>query len=238
MRNLKRKCLHFTVVALLCSASTVFAGQTVTMDLTSAGNNVLGGVYVGPYYATIYDGTSTVSTQVICDDWMHDSVVPETWTANVTSLDPLGSGVRWGGTTVGSATLTAQQEYDAVAWLVTQMLNPTACKNSSGDCVGDISYAIWELTDPTDPKGTAFANLTAYGLTTDLANAQNWLNLAVQNDSGNFSGFQIFTPQSGGNPQEFITVPESSAPVLLGADLLGLAALIFLFRRRMVRTQS
>jgi len=253
MRNLIRKYGYLTVAVLLCCAPAALAGQTASMDLTSGGNNVLGNVYVGPYTATI----NGVTTPVICDDWANQSYVPETWTANVANLQPLGSGVLWNGVTVDSQTLNAQQEYDAVAWLITQMLNPPSTCPAGGNCdiVGDISYAIWQLTDPNDSKGTAFGNLSADGLTADLNNAQYWLNQALQNDSaGSYSNFLIYTPISGNPnypimcgsspcanipPQEFIVLtPESPAPILLGADLLGLAALIFLYRRRMVRAQS
>ncbi len=68
--------------------------------------------------------------------------------------------------------------------------------------------------------------------------------------AGPFSHFWIFkgqynyhhrpitgTQHDGDDPQ-VVTAPESPTPVLLGADLSGLATLIFLFRRRTLRRQS
>lgn len=236
IRNLLRRYLYLSVVALLCCVPAALASQTASMDLTGAGNNILGGVYVGPYTATI----NGVSTEVICDDWKDESSIGETWTANVTSLPSagsLGSVVMW----TGTGTVSQQVEYDEVAWLVSQMLNPsTTCKYSGADCVGDISFAIWQLTDPS---ANPFGNLTSGSA--DLENAEWWLSQAESLTSfpaGDFSNFLIYTPTNGGPPQEFIADPvlasESSPGILLGADLLGLAVLIFMFRRRMVQTQS
>ena len=56
----------------------------------------------------------------------------------------------------------------------------------------------------------------------------------------NGAGWSILTPTNGGSgePQEFLVyTPESSAVILFGADMLGLAALAFFFRRRLVQTE-
>lgn len=228
MRSLIRKYGYLTVAVLLFCAAGAFGQNPANMALTGAGNNILGGVYVGPYTANI----NGVSTQVVCDDWADESSIGETWTANVNSLQPLTnpSELKWGNN---------QLTYDQVAWLVTQMFGSPTCKGgvSSCDAVGDISFAIWQLTDPS---ANPFANLSG----NDLTSAEAWLSQAKglnslsDFSSGEFAGYNIYTPTSGGPPQEFITTPESSASVLLGADLLGLFALIFFFRRRMLRAQS
>jgi hypothetical protein len=236
MRNLIRKCWYLTAVALLCFAAGAFAQNTANMALTSAGSNVLNGVFVGPYTATI---GNTTGVQVICDDWADSSYIGETWTAYVNTLQPLSnpSETKWGNN---------QLLYDQAAWLVTKMLSPgTTCPNT-GNCVGDISYALWELTycsvyscpSPTTAH-TPFASLSG----NDLTNAQWWLSQAqgmtlASFTPGEFANFTIYTPLNGGPPQEFLRVPESPAAVLLGVDLLALVGLIVVFRRRMVRAAN
>jgi len=225
MNILLRRCGYVAVASLFLLAPAAFA-TTADMALTSAGSNVLGGVYVGPYTATI----NGVSTQVICDDWADESVVGQKWTAYVNTLSPLSNGAtqtKWGNN---------QLLYDQVAWLVTQILAPPSACPAGGSCdiVGDISFALWQLTDPS---ANPFANLSG----SDLKNAQWWLTQAqsltlAQVGSGQFAGFMIYMPVVNGQTQEFIVrAPESSAALLLGVDLLGLFGLVVVFRRRLAR---
>src|SRR5579862_563376 len=75
------------------------APPTTTFNLTSVGSGAnLAGVYTSPYAGTVTPGGPTIP--VICDDFIDDSYVPETWTAYVTSLSSLTSGttdsfLRW-----------------------------------------------------------------------------------------------------------------------------------------------
>jgi len=226
-------------VALLCLAPGAFAQNSMT--LTGAGSNVLGGVYVGPYTATI----NGVSTQVVCDDWAHDTYIGESWSASVTDFSNL-SGTQ--NTTKWSLTSAQQtQYYEEAAWLMLQMLNPgTACPNSGGDCVGDISFALWSIFDPS-----ALNNLTSGSA--DYKNAVYWLQQAQAAYNNNqlsmslFSNFLVYSPTgnyscSGAScastpPQEFLVLktPELSSTVLLGFDMLGLLGLVALFRKRLLR---
>jgi hypothetical protein len=247
MNILCRRYTYLAVVAFLFFASSVLAQTTASFTLTSPGNNALGGVYVDPYTANI----NGVSTTVICDDWVDESYVGESWTAYVNTLQPLsnGSEVKWGNN---------QPLYDQVAWLSTKLLSSSSCpKGGSCDPAGDISYAIWQLTycsvsanncnAATSVTGTPFANLDS----ADLANAQWWLGQAESQSftSGEFSNFLVYTPDGpatscpGGlsdcpdqPPQEFlvVTTPESSVTILLSADLLGLLGLAVVFRRRLL----
>jgi hypothetical protein len=188
-----------------------------------------------------------VPTQVICDDWQDITAVGGKWTANVNTLSPLTNGKTQ--TVYGNNQLL----YDQVAWLATQMLAPpTKCAvGKSCDVVGDISYALWELTgcsvkaNPTSCEnntklaGSAFANLSG----NDLANAQWWLASVPKTfASAAYSSFDIYTSNNAnhGPPQEFIAdpvvaTPESSAMILFGADMLGLLGLCMVFRRRLLR---
>jgi hypothetical protein len=240
MRNFLRNVWHLIAVALLCLAPSAFAQSSVDMTLTSAGNNVLGGVYVGTYTATI----NGVSTQVICDDWADESYVNESWTAAVTNFSNLSSTLN---TTKWSLTSSQQiQQYQEAAWLVLQMLNTaTACPNKAGNCVGDISYAIWSVFD-----SSALNNLTKGSA--DYNNAVYWWQQAVSAYNNNqlspslFSNFLVYSPTGnyscpGGcastPPQEFLSIKASElpTPILLGVDILGLLGLVIVFRRRLLR---
>jgi len=237
MGNQIRKIGFLAVIVLLfcMTPGAVAQNNTVSMKLTSPGSNVLGGIYVGPYTATI----NGVSTQVICDDFADESWVGDPpWTAYQNTLSPLtdAGGLKWGNN---------QLLYDQVAYLISEMMT-----SSNSATIGDLSYAIWQLTfcsQSTNPTscltsplaGTPFAHLQAWGLTNDLTNAENMLSqIPTSFSPGVYPNFTIYTPISGGPPQEFITVPESPTLVMLGTDLLGLVALIVVMRRRRVHTAS
>jgi hypothetical protein len=135
-----------------------------------------------------------------------------------------------------------QKAYGEVAWLVGQMNNP-----ANAASVSDINRAILEILDPAS---TGFFNrLTNNGLASDKISAKEdspgwWLAQAQEQTytEGQFSHRGSMRPFTGtqreGDSPKVVSTPESPTPILLGADLLGLATLIFLFRRRMLRTQS
>src|SRR5882724_5037887 len=78
--------LGIAAISLLAFGSCAF-GAPVSMQLTSPGNNGLGGVYVAPYYASIDGGTAFA---VICDDYADESWVgAPSWNANVINVASL-----------------------------------------------------------------------------------------------------------------------------------------------------
>ena len=207
------KCWLLTAFAVLCLTSTAFA-NSVSMTLTSAGSTALGGVYVGPYTASV----NGVSTSVICDDFLDDSFVGESWQANVNSFSSL-SFTKW----ASYFPSTYVSLYEQAAWLSMQMMSPT---NASQ--IGDIQYAVWAVFDPA-----ALNNLSG----TDLANAQAWLASAAAQTytTSQFSNLIIYTAIPGtakcpgftcppNSPQEFFAfaVPEGGS--LLAYLLLAGAA--------------
>jgi hypothetical protein len=208
-----------------------------TMTLTGPGQNgTLGGVYIGPYIATI---NNVPNLQVICDDFIDDTYLNESWTANVDTL-PNITGMDFAN--------QGLQKYEQAAWLTLQLLSPpSAC--GGGNCAGDIQYAIWQLFDSTPPAGqhTPFYYLSP----PDLGNAQGWLTQAAAHytDPGiDYSRFSIYTPNqsypitcsghacASTPPQEFILVrtPEPPGLAILGTDLSALGLLVFFLRRRLV----
>lgn len=223
--------------------------STACMDLTSAGSNIMGGVYVGPYTATI-DGTSTA---VICDDFYDDSYLGELWTADVVT----GSAATTSGTAMdghyGSTTvydhLSLTQAYDAVGYLATQMLaatDPTA--------IGEYDFALWSIFDS---GAISYGQASSYNPLTspEVATIDGYLASAVAyaqgpNASADISSFTVYSPDGNYSqtpargpgitpPQEFLVqTPEPAILALLGVDFSGVAALIFLFRRRLQRNRA
>ncbi|MEO8657488.1 MAG: hypothetical protein ABI693_03420 [Bryobacteraceae bacterium] len=213
----------------LCAAVPFAYADTVNMTLTSAGNVVLGGVYVNPYTANI----NGVSSKIICDDFAAETWVNESWSANVTTIDQLG-GTKW-----GSVYADATQRYNASAWLINRLLSAANATE-----LGQVSFAIWGVFTPS-----ALNTLS----TTDRNAAQGLINQAMGNTyaAGTFSNFAIFTPIAGSAtncgggpcaaaPQEFMGIrkvvraDEASSTALLGLNLLALIGFGLLYRRRMV----
>jgi len=202
-------------LALLCLAPCAYASSSLTM--TGAGNNVMGNVYVGPYYATV---NGAANTPVICDDFADDTYIGSSWNYTPNTFSTLGNAL-WGNQT---------QNYEGAAWLTLQMLSLNS-NPANATQVGYLSYAIWSLFDKAALNGLN---------STQLAGVNYWLGMIPSNlTASQFSNFMILTPQGctngpGSCPgQEFIMlVPEggSGAMYLLFAGLSCFAAI--LFRRR------
>ena len=216
MINLTQKWWGVAAVPLLCFAPCAFA-DSPSLTLTGAGNNVMGNVYVGPYYATV---NGVANTPVICDDFVDDSVIGHTWNYTANNFSTLGNAL-WG---------NQLTNYEGAAWLTVQMLQLNGNSNNATQ-VGYLSYAIWSLFD----KG-ALAGLNS----TQLACVNAWLAKIPQNlTPSQFANFIILTPNGctpGNCPgQEFLqmTMPEggSAAMYLLFAGLACFGAMRFRRRR-------
>src|SRR5580704_12909639 len=212
MIKLTQKWWGVVAVALLCFAPSAFANSTLTM--TGAGNNVMDGVYVGPYYATV---NGVANTPVICDDFADESYIGSSWNFTANNFSTLGNAL-WGNQTAN---------YDAAAWLTLQMLSLNG-NPSNATTVGYLSFAIWSLFDKA-----ALSGLTS----TQLAGVDSWLAKIPSNlTPSEFANFVLLTPQGctrgpGSCPgQEFLMqVPEggSSMMYLLLAGFACSAAMLF-----------
>jgi hypothetical protein len=211
------------------------SAESVSMQLTGAGNNVMAGVYVNPYDGTI-DG---VSVKLICDAFSQHSYIGETWTADVTDLSDLSNTLN-----TKNLGLTPEKQtlyYNQAAWLATQLI-ATADKKVAGE----ISFALWSIFD-----SSAMPHLATYS-PGNVAGAQDWVNRAKAQTftPGQFSNVLVYSPNMnypilcGGRPcasippQEFLVVkvPEPSSIAILLVDLAAagiiMAAVQYRARKR------
>jgi len=223
------KWLLVAAALLLCFAPCAVAQDT--LDLTSAGNNIMGNVYVGPYTATI---DNSPGNQIICTDFADESKINAPWPATANTFSSIGNtlwGQVWG---VSTATIM----YEEAAWLTVQMLSG---KYGATD-IGYMSYAIWYIFDATKINGGVTAYLNTLGATgqTIMAGLLQWVTKAQNGYSSltasQLASFKIYTPQGCTVPgtcqsQEFfkMEVPEggSAALYLLLAGVSCLGAIFF-----------
>lgn len=227
---------------ILCLATTTLAAaDPVTMRITSAGSNVMAGVYVNPYSGTINGSPAAL----ICDDYFdHTPINYPTWTAQGYTLGEIVASdstvvtrnmVHYGLT--GEANREDRNtRYEAAAYLAVRLMG-----ESSATQRGSISYALWGLFD-----SSAIAHLTNYyGAGSAYVTAANAyrteaLNAAAGNTYASWylTGVRFYTPTqplyAGSNvwAQEFVHVPESSAWSVLVFNLSVVLAAVWLFRKR------
>jgi hypothetical protein len=223
---------------LLCLASFAFA-QDSTLTLTSAGDNIMDNIYVGPYTGTI---GGNAGQQIICDDFSDESEVGNGWatTANSITMADMGNTL-WGQALGASEALGLYQE---AAYITYQMLTG----NNSQTQIGYMSYAIWYLFDSTA--------VTSYLGSMTGANSAIWsgLEAVLAAASGKslsatlLSEFVIYTPLVNGQPcsnpgqcpgqefMEFVQAPEGGG-ALAYLLLAGVACFGAMFHTRKQRAK-
>lgn len=231
----------FAIMGILGCGGGVYA-QTASMTLTSPGINIMDGVYVNPYYATI----NGVSTLVICDDYTDDTYQNESWTANVYDISNVAqtrNTTKWGLTAAQQA-----QQYNEAAYLSTELLE--AFQSNNTIAAGELGFAVWGVFDPT-----AITSLSGWNPIYGDA-AQKYL-YAAQTQTytpGEFSNVLVYSPNTSNPitcpagdtcgptapPQEFLVVhtPEPPVPFVWAFDLLAVVLGAFLWRRHLVRSAS
>jgi hypothetical protein len=219
--------------------------QPVSMTLDNAGyGNVMGGVYTSPYGISINNGAAT---SLICDDFTTDISIGQMWTGVETTL-----------TTINSADIAnlkfgkvanAVQDYGVAAVLSAELLGLPNQTGTNAITAGELSYAIWDVFDPTllTSVNTGYGTLTSGELSaalSDLSAAQTLVAAATSGGNVNLGAIDvggqaiesltIYTPNPLAASQEFLTVrmPEPSYPATLAVDLTAVVGLILFFRRR------
>jgi hypothetical protein len=187
--------------ALLAFAPAGFTLQAnATLELTGVGTGtVADGVYVSPYVGNVNDG-ATYSGYMICDDFTTESYLNTPWTATVTNAGALGGPVKFTSDVLfGGNLYSAQQAYNAAAWLANGLLSPGILGNPVNQT--NYAFAIWNIFDgqTTDPSGGAL------GMEKAAFNA-------VVNGGYVGNNVSVYTPTTWTQSQEFLVVNKMTAP--------------------------
>jgi hypothetical protein len=224
VKNIK---LHLAVVAL-AAASPVFAAP-YTLTLTGVGDGANNGsVYYDPYVGTIKNSSGQLiySGYLICDDFNDESWVGTSWGATETNAANLNGSELFKGRSyaLGGTTYDTQQMYNAVSYLANELLEPSNVTNGTNQ--GNLSFAIWDITDGTTASGT---------VASDIAGA-----FAAVTDGYTGSNVEVYTPDPLHASQEFLVVDGPSVPEPSGLALFGfgLAALGWVAARRHSRAAA
>src|SRR6266568_6683004 len=136
----------FSLLALPLLLVSTASADTATVQIDVSGlpaytatvNNEY--VYVGPVQGTLtYPGQQPQAIILWCDDFVHTTYAPISYTVNVSYFDSLQY-VRFGGDPSGDSQL---QKYEKAAWLMLQY--PTIA--ASNATVGALQTAIWHIFD-------------------------------------------------------------------------------------------
>lgn len=243
-------------LALLCCAiaagawapGLAHASPVVSMELTGVEGPVMGGADTSPYMAQIGPVGLTSASQfsssdptldVICDDFDVDVSIGQIWQATITNMSAL-QGITSPLTTLAfdtTGTAYEQQEaYMAAAWLAEELAGVDQATAAGQQEAGELSFAIWGIFDPASLSSLSGASLA--GAWSDISGAFNQVQLAGYNQPSDYSNVYIYTPDPDGTSQEFLSVRPVPEPGTLSLFGLGLAAIVWITRRRLHHSRT
>lgn len=214
------------VLALVLCAPAAVADTFTLTGVNPSGAN-LGGVYTGPYVATI---NGVTGIQVICDDFQTNTSLNQALTVTETKVSDLtGEAVNQVVKFNKDSASNQQANYMTAAYLAIQLIGidqSTAMGRLQGSL---LNYAIWYLF-----YDKALDNLTPDQKTSAQAYLSGAQTATSSHGVGMYSQVSIWTPTPNGASQEFISVrvPEATVVEFLGFNALVLALVgLFLHRR-------
>jgi len=226
MSRMLVKCLVSLGMALVAIAPPAIADTFTLTNVNPSGAN-LGGVYTGPYVATI-NGVPNI--QVICDDFATTTYLNQTLNVTETRVSELASPSPNQTVKFTRADGVQQQNnYMTAAYLAIQMIGVDQSSAAGQMQAGLLNYAIWGLFTPS--AFTRLNLLEQAAAMQYLADAQAAI---VGQTVGMYANVSIWTPNPNGAAQEFlsVTVTEPAAAAMLLFNLLAVLGFGLFVRRR------
>lgn len=216
-------------IALVLGAPAVFA-DTLTLTGVNPSGAHLGGVYTGPYVATI-NGVSGIL--VICDDFQtHTSLNQQVYVTETQVSDLTGPTANQVVKFDRNNAADQQADYMTAAFLAVQMMGVDQSTSAGRLQASLLNYAIWNLFyDGALNALTGSQQTTALGYLAYAETATDFHTVDM------YSHVSIWTPTPNSAAQEFISVkvPEPSMVGLLAFNALVLVALGWFARRRGIK---
>lgn len=220
----KRICL--LAVAVAVCAPGLFADTLTLTGVNPSGAN-LGGVYTGPYVATI-NGVSNIL--VICDDFQTHTALNQQFTVTETLVSDLtGSTANQVVKFDRDDAAQQQADYMTAAYLAIQLLGVNQSTAAGRLQASLINYAIWNLF-----YDGAINALTSSQKTSVLGYLSAAESATLGHTVDMYSNVSVWTPTPNSAAQEFISVrvPEPAFVDLLGFYAIAVVALGWFARRR------